>query len=171
MAILQTLFQNSECDFYVSSVVGQWFLARRACGLWGHKYRVGSAGHDQSIRAGKSVRGTDVIKRKTLGLQYRVDMDYKTRRRWRTVEYRGSSLKDRIVKRTKLTKNANGCKSVHALTDYQDRKRDVRMCLCTHVYECLWEAMPGSICVQNGVLLSGHAAKTDNCNKNDDRVV
>lgn len=45
-------------------------LAGRACGLWEHKYRAGRIGHDQSILAGKSECSTDIIKRKTLGLQW-----------------------------------------------------------------------------------------------------
>lgn len=67
----ETLFQkHNECDFYVSSVAGQWFWLAVPADYWEHKYRAGCIGHDQSIRAGKSEWSTDIIKRQTLGLQW-----------------------------------------------------------------------------------------------------
>lgn len=45
-------------------------LARCACGLWEYKYRAGCIGHDQSIQAGNSEGSPDIIKRKTLELQW-----------------------------------------------------------------------------------------------------
>lgn len=68
--------------------------------------------------------GADVIKRKTLGLQYRVDMDYKTRRRRCTTGIREFISQRQDRKKTNQTKHRMlmDAKSVHASTDLPGQK-------------------------------------------------